>query len=72
MRKASILDVESYAWFSLLDMGHRKKNTTTYVFGAGPPGLEGPVRQPSSNPPRDGPEKTYTIKHKDRQGTTVP
>ena len=24
--------------------------TTTYLFGVGPPGLEGPVRRPSSNP----------------------
>ena len=48
----------SYAWFSgsagCRD-GPNTNTTTTYLFGVGPPGLEGPVRQPSSNPPRAGP-----------------
>jgi hypothetical protein len=59
-RKASKIDVESYAWFrscmpgSAVPIGHRQNTTTTYTFGVGPPGLEGLVRRPSSNPPRAG------------------
>jgi hypothetical protein len=33
-------------------MGHTKNTTTTYIFGVGPPGLKGPVRLPSSHPPK--------------------
>ena len=47
--------VQSYAWFSF-PCSYGPNTTTTYLFGVGPPGLEGPVRQPSSNPPRAGPE----------------
>ena len=39
---------------SAVPMGHRRNTTSTCTFGVGPPGLEGPVRRPSSNPPGTG------------------
>jgi len=60
-RKASRIDAESVCLVQLgmpgstLPMGHRQNTTSTCTFGVGPPGLEGPVRRPSSNPPRAGP-----------------
>ena len=55
--KASRIDAESARMpGSAVPMGHRQNTTSTCTFGVGPPGLEGPVRRPSSNPPRGGPE----------------
>jgi len=43
---------------SVVLMGHRQNTTSTCTFGVGAPGLEGPVRRPSSNPL--GPDLTRT------------
>jgi hypothetical protein len=60
-QKACRIDAKSYAWFSSYPMGHRQNTTTTYTFGVGPPGLEGPVRRPSSNPPGPGLTQDFTM-----------